>query len=131
MAEVQLGSLYELNQQLSNQMPVLNEVELGARWYELKEWFQTSVAKYAMLLCHDQRDYTLFANESQTDEAYGQFASDLFECLKNRGGIVSIDPADGNAWEIWIRINNGVGEEDNFNDYCYFLFNYDAGVIEV
>ena len=131
MAEVELGTLYEFNKQLSNQMPVLNELEIAGRWDRLKEWFQYSIDKYAMLLCNEQRDYTLFADVSQNDECYPQLASDVIECLQNRGEIVSIDPAEGNAWEIWIRINEGTGEEDKFADYCYFLFNYDMGVIEV
>lgn len=123
MAEVELGNLYDMNKQLSHQMPVLNEVEKAAKFDKIKDWFRGQT--YVMLLCHEQRDFTLFNNTSLNESSFGEATSILFECIENRGELVSMDPVsnDPNSWEIWIRIDD--------EDFCYYLFNYDLGVIEV
>lgn len=86
---------------------------------DLRLWFRDNIDKYAMLLCHDRRDITLF----RVTESPADAAAAAFECFDNRGQLVSVDRADGCAWEVWIR----VPEE---RDYCYFLFPYDDAVIE-
>ncbi len=131
MAEITMGNLHDMNKQLSEQMPVKTAPEIMAFYPKISDWFEHDIDKYAMLLCHEQKDFTLFNKVSDLNTMAGEATKALFECIENRGELVSLDPADGDAWEIWIRINNGIGGEDKFEDYCYYLFNYDAAVIEV
>ena len=123
MAEITMGNLHDINKQLSEQMPVKTTPEIMAFYPKISDWFEYHIDKYAMLLCHEQKDFTLFNKVSDLNTMAGEATKALFECIENRGKLVSLDPADGDAWEIWIRINN--------EDYCYYLFNYDAAVIEV
>ena len=123
MAEITMGNLHDMNKQLSEQMPVKTVPEIMAFYPKISDWFKYDIDKYAMLLCHEQKDFTLFNKVSDLNTMAGEATKALFECIENRGELVSLDPADGDAWEIWIRINN--------KDYCYYLFNYDAAVIEV
>lgn len=123
MAEITMGNLHDMNKQLSEQMPVKTAPEIMAFYPKISDWFEYHIDKYAMLLCHEQKDFTLFNKVSDLNTMAGEATKALFECIENRGELVSLDPADGDAWEIWIRINN--------EDYCYYLFNYDAAVIEV
>ena len=123
MAEITMGNLHDMNKQLSEQMPVKTTPEIMAFYPKISDWFEYHIDKYAMLLCHEQKDFTLFNKVSDLNTMAGEATKALFECIENRGELVSLDPADGDAWEIWIRINN--------EDYCYYLFNYDAAVIEV
>ena len=123
MAEITMGNLHDMNKQLSEQMPVKTAPEIMAFYPKISDWFEHDIDKYAMLRCHEQKDFTLFNKVSDLNTMAGEATRALFECIENRGELVSLDPADGDAWEIWIRINN--------EDYCYYLFNYDAAVIEV
>lgn len=128
MSEISMGNLYEVNQNLSSQMPLMTAPQTMGLYPKLADWFENHIGRYAMLYCHEMRDITLF-NKDTSD--YGQAAKAvkiLFECIENRGGLVSCDPADGDAWEIWIRVEN---EDLTTTDRCYYLFNYDNAVIEV
>lgn len=116
--EIQGNNLYEVNKQLSSQEPLMSYEQRLIVFKELVRWFTNDIDHYAMLLCHDRRDYTVFNVQISPKEA----VSILFECFDNRGKLVSIDPAEGDAWEIWLRIDN--------EDFCYYLFNYDAAIIE-
>jgi hypothetical protein len=94
---------------------------------ELEQWFNWQLDGYAMLLCRERYDFTVFhlyqkANPNPPKIA----ASELIEVLQNRGKILSIEKANthlmNNAWEIWMDIN---GEA-----FVYYLFNCDDWVIE-
>ena len=129
--EFKTASLYEMNKQLS-----ANENKMGAAARKKAQemarlWFRDEINTYAMLLCHDRRDYTVFNVTNSPAEA----ASILFECIDNRGELVSIEKDPNGALEIWIRIkiyekNDEENITENQEDYCYYLFNYDFGVIE-
>ena len=124
--EIQGNSLYEVNKQLSSQEKVLSRNQIKKKLEEIRLWFRDDIDVYAMLLCHEKRDYTIFR---VTDSA-GEAAVALLECLDNRGQVVSIDKDKTNtAWEIWLRCGDPASE--NQEDYCYYLFCYDAAVIEV
>jgi alkyl hydroperoxide reductase subunit AhpC len=124
--EIQGNSLYEVNKQLSSQEKILSQNQLKKKIDEIRLWFRDSINKYAMLLCHEQRDYTVFCVTESPAEA----ANALLECLENRGQVVSIDKDQtNNAWEIWLRCSEITNE--NQEDYCYYLFCYDTAVIEV
>ena len=129
--EFKTASLYEMNKQLS-----ANESKLGATARKqaqenVRLWFRDKIKQYAMLLCHDRRDYTLFRVVDSPAEA----AAALFDCIDNRGELISIEKDSNDALEIWIRIKVYEKDEEknmveNQEDYCYYLFNYDFGVIE-
>lgn len=120
------ANLYNMNKSLVAQEKPLDYIAFGVALAKVSNWFQQSRARYFMLLCHENRDYTLFnfVNKHAADPAhYVHAAQELEECLVNRGKIISIEYQDTeDAWEIWI--NDGEPK-------VYYLFKYDMGVIEV
>ena len=130
--EIEGATLYEINKQLS-----ANESKLGTATRKkaqeaVRLWFRDSIDEYAMLLCHEQRDYTIF----HVLESPAEAAAVLFECIDNRGELISIEKTPDGAWEIWIRMDviNGVTDDgqnliEDKEDYCYYLFRYDSAVI--
>lgn len=121
--EISLGTLYDINKQLMLNQGTLSAAAIKTVQQDLEEWFNWKIDGYAMLLCHERRDYTLFhlyqkANPNPPKIA----ASELIELLQERGDILSIDKYDEEVWEIWLKI----GKEA----FVYYLFNYDNGVIE-
>lgn len=122
---IDLGTtIYDANKQIMDQTAKkMTHVELAKKQEQLEDWFNMSIDCYAMLLCNDRRDYTIFhLYEAQNPNPAGVAAKECIGCLTDRGDILSIDKADGDAWEIWLKINN--------KSYCYYLFCYDNAVIE-
>ena len=122
---ISMGNLYDLNKQIMEQTAKpLTHLELAAKQEALDDWFNWKIDCYAMLLCHERRDYTIFhLYENQNPNPTAIAAKECIECLKERGEILSIEKTSDNiAWEIWIKIKNGY--------FCYYLFPYDDGVIE-
>ena len=124
MGEVVLGTVYEINKNLMRREEKLSRPAFANKLKLVKNFFLKN-SKYFMLLCNDQKDYTVFVMENLTDEAGDKVIQDFKECLINRGETLSIDyaPGDQNAFEIWIRIDE--------EPCCYYLFPYDNAVIEV
>ena len=121
--ELNAGTLYDANKQLLADAQPLTHLELGQKQRELDDWFNWIIDTYAMLLCHERRDYTIFhlyetENEHPTEVA----ARECMGCLSDRGEILAIDETPDKAWEIWLRIEGEV--------FCYYLFRYDDAVIE-
>ena len=121
--EMPAGNLYDLNKQIMQEMKPLTELELGGIQPKVEDWFNMIIDTYAMLLCHDRRDYTIFhLYETQNPNPPAVAAKELLGCLTDRGQILSMDLNADKAWEIWLKIDN--------TPYCYFLFRYDNAVIE-
>lgn len=122
MADVEMGNLYDMNKGIMKSQKPLSKTKLREAKDKIKLFFLTD--KYFMLLCHERRDYTIF-NISKEDSSVEESAKILVdECLVNRGEVLSIEKTEDDlAYEIWIR-----NEEDIF---CYYLFPYTQGVIEV
>ena len=120
---IEAGNLYEANKQLviQNEKP-LTHPELAAKQEELEEFFEDQVQEFAMLLCHERRDYTIFQlTSSSTAEHFA--AREAIGCCTDRGKILGIDKTnDGIAYEIWLDIDNEA--------FCYYLFPYDKAVIK-
>lgn len=77
---------------------------------------------YFMLLCNDRRDYTVFHINGNTKvEDLGKV---LLKTLQNRGELFDIYSTSDTSWEIWIKGDNG-------EFYCYILFDYKDGIVEV
>lgn len=126
MAEIELGTLYDMNKELMKNEPVLDPVLLNKKIAEISKCMQYNCdyldKHYWMLLCHDRRDYTIFNVISAEDKDDIEF--ELGPTLVNRGKVLSIDDNGENCWEIWIRDNL----DENF---AYYLFNYDDAAIEI
>lgn len=122
MAEINSGTLYEINQNLMANEKKMSGFDILSKQKHIEKYFERQPFSYFMLLCHDARDYTLF--KLQDTDSYKNGARELIDCLKNRGTILAIDKVDEtNAFEIWIRT-------DEDKNLCYYLFNYSEGVIE-
>lgn len=121
--KINAGNLYDLNKQIMKNKTPINHLELVPIQLKVEDWFNWEVDNYAMLLCREQNDYTIFhLYENQNPNPCAIAASEFIGCLTNRGDILSIDETEDRVWECWIKI----GEEP----YCYYLFPYDDAVIE-
>ena len=121
--KINAGNLYDMNKIIMETKKPLSHLELAAIQPKIEDWFNWIIDTYAMLLCHERRDYTIFhLYEKENDNPSTIAAKELLGCLTNRGEILSIDENKDKAWEIWLRINN--------QPYCYYLFRYDEAVIE-
>lgn len=120
-----LGNLYEFNKQAILAQGKLSKSKILEKKAELEDWFNMQLDTYAMLLCRERYDFTIFhlyEKENQNPPAVA--ATELIEVLKNRGKILSIekDNTNTNTWEIWLEIDNEA--------FAYYLFNCDDFVIE-
>ena len=121
--DVSLGNLYDINKQLMATMPEMTDAEINLITPQLEEWFNWKLDGYAMLLCRERYDFTVFhLYEKQNPYPQKVAVSELFELLKERGKILSIEKADEISWEIWIKI-----DEEAF---VFYLFGCDRWIIE-
>ena len=118
------SDLYSLNKQIVKQtLSPMSEETIEEKRKPLEEWFNWIIDAYAMLLCHERRDYTvLHLYEKENRNPPEVAVNELLLCLKERGSILSIDQTPDKAWEIWVKIDQ--------EPYCYFLFRCDDAVIE-
>lgn len=128
---ISAGTLYEINK------TILKDSKKVLRGKALTNAIDKSVnpflkkcdyCSYLMLLSNDKRYYTIFHaaernfNEEKCKET---FKLELRNCLSYCGEILSMELTDSeDAIEIWIRDEQGEVS-------CYYLFPYDAGVIEL
>lgn len=121
MSEIEIGTVYDLNKELMKTAKPLNNKEINKQLVKIKNFFSGDEVRYYMLLSRERGDYTVFRLENSLSPT--KAIKDLKECLNNRGEILSIEKTEDNvAFEIWLHIN-----EENF---VYYLFRYDFGVIE-
>lgn len=117
------GSLYDANKQLMATQDDLSPKDIAKAQMRLEDWFNMSIDCYAMLLCNERRDFTIFhLYENQNPNPPAIAAQECIGCLTDRGKILSIDSTSDGAWEIWLKIDNEC--------FCYYLFCYDNAVIE-
>lgn len=123
MSEVAMGTLYELNKSAMRASKTLDiKKTIKEKDKELFNFFATN--KFAMLLCNEQKDYTVFAmisNQSRESQV-ATAKEELYTCLNNRGELLSFEKTeDGIAFEIWLRINEEI--------FVYYLFPYNEAVL--
>lgn len=129
MSELNLGTQYEFSKDMVKQLPNLTEGQLNSKKEIVKNFLRKSLNNYYMLLCNEQKDYTVFRitnnKEKDRDEQKQEIVNILIdECLPNRGGIRGIDLTEQqDAVEIWLYIDEEA--------YVYYFFPYDEAVIEV
>lgn len=114
------GNLYDFNKTLIKHESPITPEELDIAILELEKFFQKAHT-YSMLLCHEERDYTLFRVLPHT--FLTPVAYDVIDCLKNRGTVISIETLDDGCIEAWIK-------KADEQCYCYYLFPYDNGVLD-
>lgn len=116
-------TLYDINKQMSKELPPLPQLAIAAKQKELEDWFNLQLDGYAMLLSNERHDYTIFhLYEEANPNPSAIAASELIGCLTDRGDIISIDKLEDDNYEIWIRIDD--------EDFMYMLFPCDDFVIE-
>lgn len=119
---VPLGTLYEFNKQLMLKQNELTKSQIKQVIPQLEEWFNWQLDAYAMLLCRERYDFTVFHLYEKLNRNPPEVAvKELIDVLKNRGKILSIEKFT-NYWEIWLAID---GEA-----FVYYLFNCDDWVIQ-
>lgn len=122
---ITLGNLYELNKQALAKSSQLTKEEINNIKPQIEEWFNWQIDGYAILLCRERYDFTIFhLYEKANPNPPAVAVSELIETLNNRGQILSIekDVTNDKAWEIWIKIEDKI--------FAYYLFNCDDWVIE-
>ena len=123
---VSLGTLYDFNKQIILEQGKMSKSKIEAIKPELEEWFNWQIDGYAILLCREKYDFTVFhLYEKQNLNPPAVAVSELINLLRNRGKILSIEKDSNvinNAWEIWLKIDNEA--------FAYYLFNCDDWVIE-
>ena len=120
-----LGNLYELNKQAVLAQGRLSKSKIEEIKPALEDWFNMQLDAYAMLLCRETYDFTVFhLYEKENKNPPAVAANELIEVLKNRGKILSIekDNINDNIWEIWLDIDDEA--------FAYYLFNCDDFIIE-
>ena len=123
--KVDLGvTLYDINKQVMQKEKALSTDELNKIQGQLETWFNWYDDSYAMLLCRERYDFTVFHLYAKNNANPPKIAAkELIELLKERGKILSIEKEiDDNKWEIWLKIKKNV--------FAYYLFPCDDFVIE-
>lgn len=121
MAEIEIGSLYDINKQIIGQDKILDQYELQRKVDELADIMIDS--KYFALICNEKHYYTVFnCKETSTSN----ISRNVYDILTSLGDVCDIIPSSSNelTFEVWIKdyITNEVN--------MYFMTNWDEGVIE-
>lgn len=124
--DVSLGTLYDLNKQAVLKEKKMTIAEITKIKPNLEEWFNWHIDGYAILLCRERYDFTVFhLYEKQNPNPPKIAVEELIDLLKSRGKIISIEKDSNtinNAWEIWLEIDKEA--------FAYYLFGCDDWVIE-
>ena len=128
-SDVTFGNLYDINKQLMDKEPPMESEAIYEKGIQIETWLEKyETSKYFMLLCHEQRDYTVF-NLDKTN-TWAQIPAtnirlareDVVECLTNRGTLLAADLQPDDVWEFWIRNSEG--------SFVYYFFPYGEAVLE-
>ena len=126
MAELNLGTVYDFNKNAMSQFKPMDVIIFNKTTSkiakEMTEAAELHDKHYWMLLCHELRDYTVFNIIAAESEKY--VVNEIRPTLLNRGSVLDIEEQGNGAYEIWIR-------NENKENFAYYLFPYDNGVIEV
>lgn len=113
-------TLYELNKTNMAQIKPYDGIAINKLCHKMAEWMFNQDSNYFMLLSNERRDFTVFnLNGEPTVETV---KNDIIELFHNRGQVTDITLQDDGKYEIWLRIDD--------EDFLYYLFDYDWGVLE-
>lgn len=126
-------TLYDLNKQMVNQMtPMSEELEKSHLEEIFNPFIEQTNNKYYMLLCRDLFYFTVFHREENNKD---NFYESIKELLNEKGTLITACWADENtknSIEYWVKIKIPIENNPDFSEtYCFVLFPYDAGVVEV
>lgn len=124
-SKINVGSLYEMNQQLFKQMPTPKKDVIDIELANVGAWFSSNHhTKYYMLLCKERSDYTLIHLQNFN---FDKATTELKEILEERGEIMGLDFVHGeNAYQCWVR-----ERKENPEVYMFMLFEADWMVVDV
>ena len=113
-------TVYEIEKQLKSNDPVMDEIMLRRKCYELQKFLDQF--EYSMLYNKERSDYTLFKKSNHTQENQ---VTDLKDILKYRGDVLLIQPSEehGDYYRIWIR------DRDTAENFCYLAFDYTDALV--
>lgn len=122
---VNMGSLYEMNQQIFKSMPSLSEEVINTELANIGAWFSAHhSAKYYMLLCKERSDYTMI---HLNDFNFSQAIQEIKEVLQERGDILAIDYVHGeDVFQCWVRERS-----EDAVPRMFVLFDADWMVIDI
>lgn len=121
MAEVELGTLYDLNKQIMAQLPPQDEITMSHNWTVIGDWFGKDQNRWFMLMCKERSDFTLI---HITDNQFAKGVAELQKILQERGQILAIQYLHGeDAFEIWVKANDEV--------FMFMFFGADWMIVEV
>ena len=121
MAEIEMGTLYELNKQVMAQLPPQDEIKLRHSWTIIGDWFGKNQKRWFMLMCKERSDFTFI---HITDNKFTAAVQELQEILKERGEILNINYLHGeDTFEIWVRGKDEV--------YMFMLFEAEWMVVTI
>ena len=126
MAEIELGTAYEINKELWKQIAQPSEDMIKTQLASLCSWLSSNYKNhYYMLLCREKNDYTIFYIKQS---AYYELGKEMKEVLESRGEIVDISYSHKfGFYECWVREHGQ--DEDEYTMYAFFPC--DDWVIEV
>lgn len=126
MSDVELGTAYDINKNLVKKYEKeISQEQFLEKYSIYQEYLQNNQDQYYMLLCNEEKDYTMFIlkNDDKVIDSKEFSFNELKECLYNRGKIYGFDiTEDKMAIEIWLEKDDGM--------HCYYFFKYGEGVIE-
>lgn len=123
MAEVVMGTAYEINKEIWGQLANPDEQIIKTQLGSLGSWLSSNYKNhYYMLLCREKHDYTIIHLKQS---AYYEAAQEVQEVLETRGSIIDIGYShEFGFYECWVREPDG-----EVNMYAFFPC--DDWVIEV
>lgn len=124
MSDVELGTLYETNQELYKQIEAPSEQEIDKQLAQVGAWFSSQFYKnYYLLYCREKHDFTIFHLENSE---YFEAVQELKQVLQSRGTILEIVYShDFHFYECWVR------DEETEEVNMYAFFSCDDWVIDI
>lgn len=121
-------TLYEINQQLVKQMPVLTRAAAENTIYaKFRNWINTNQAHFYIFICREGGEYTVFYNRTGNAKP-GKFWDELWEVFNRLGIVYSIQP-DPEGMEHCVEV--WAAENKEAQPQVYYLLNWDEGTIEL
>lgn len=122
MAEVEIGTLYDLNKQVMAQLPPQNETTLNHFFTAIGDWFGKNQKRWFMIMCKERSDFTLL---HITNNNFHAGIQELKEVLLERGQILAIQYVHGEDYfEIWIK-------DKNDEVFLFIIFEAEWMIVEV
>lgn len=126
MPQATLGTLYEANQQMYQQLATPSDKIIEKQLNKMLDWIINNLIHcyYFMLLCREKYDFTIFSCSQYTD--YENLKNEIKEVLQSRGTIIEIRLSDNkDMYECWVR------EEETKEVSMYAFFDCNDWVIEI